>query len=136
MTGQHNPLTNYCLQTILTILILHRAAISCAPLPERTARETCNRRNFRYEVIVDEGSSFMQDEIIPSVYPQYNDQVCSLIFLYCTFNISAMYSSMYLTLGVCVCFCPMPYFSDTVSLYVEMKVPTASLQRGADLYKK
>ena len=69
MTGQHNSLTNYCLQTILAILILHTAAISCAPLK-------C--RNFSYDVIVDEGTQFLQDIIIPSVYPQPIDQVHAL----------------------------------------------------------
>ena len=32
--------------------------------------------------------------------------------------------------------CLMPYFSDTVSLYVEIEVTTASVQHGADYYKK
>ena len=34
------------------------------------------------------------------------------------------------------CVCLMPDFSDTVSLYVEMKAPTALVQHGADFYKK
>ena len=37
---------------------------------------------------------------------------------------------------VCVCVCLMLYFSDTVSLYVEMKVPVSLVQHGADFYKK
>ena len=39
--------------------------------------------------------------------------------------------------SVCVylCVCLMPYFLDTVSLYVEMKVSMASVQHGADFYK-
>ena len=42
-------------------------------------------------------------------------------------------------LGLCVSVCLSvhltPYFSDTVSLYVEMKVPTALVHHGADFYK-
>ena len=39
-------------------------------------------------------------------------------------------------LSVCLSVCLMPYFSDTVNLCVEMKVPLASVQHGADFYKK
>ena len=49
-------------------------------------------------------------------------------------------------LGLCVCVCLsvclsvtvclMDYFSDLVSLHVEMKVPTASVRHGAEYYKK
>ena len=37
---------------------------------------------------------------------------------------------------VCLCVCLMLYFLDTVSLYVEMKVPTASVQHGADFIRR
>ena len=30
----------------------------------------------------------------------------------------------------------MPYFSDGISIYVEIKVPTGSVQHEADFYKK
>ena len=39
-------------------------------------------------------------------------------------------------LGLCLSVHLIPYFSDTVSFYVEMKVPVASVQHGADFYKK
>ena len=37
---------------------------------------------------------------------------------------------------VYVCACLMPYFLDTVSLYVKMEVPTASEQHRAEFYGK
>ena len=47
------------------------------------------------------------------------------------YNPRRAYSASVTVLGGCVCL--MPYFSDAVSVY---KVSTASLQHGADLYKK
>ena len=96
MTGQHNPSTNYCLQTIFAILILHTAAISCAP--ESIACETCNHRSSSCDVVVQlhEGSSFLRIEIIPSVYPQYNDQVRTFIFLYCILYIMLSFLNIYI----------------------------------------
>ena len=46
------------------------------------------------------------------------------------------YCTWFMCVSVCVCVCVMPYFLDTVSLYVEMKVSMASVQHGADFYKR
>ena len=61
---------------------------------------------------------------------------------YAIFNPQHACTVMITVLGLCVfvCLCLMPYFSDTVSLYihvyVEMKVPTALVLHRADFYKK
>ena len=38
--------------------------------------------------------------------------------------------------GLCVCVSSDALFSDTISLYVEMKVPKALVQHGADFHKQ
>ena len=84
-------------------------------------------------------------------YAILNDHLHTLQLVYVMLYVHILTSGrMLLTLGVhvqrgllylvcvciCVCVCLMPYFLDTVSLYVEMKVSMASVQHGADFYKR